>query len=99
MTNDLGLRVVNLVIGRALLGLAHVAITIGRTAEHADLTLLGTVAFAAARALQDLSALVFGDHALELQQQLVFRRLRLRGLDEDRLHAMAQPFPGGAGVG
>src|SRR5664280_1781473 len=63
-------------------------------AEYADLALLGTMAFAAARTLQDLSAFVFSDHALELQQQLILGRLRLWCFDEDRLHTMAQPFLG-----
>ena len=34
----------------------RVAITIGRTAEHADLALFGTVVFVAVRALQNLGA-------------------------------------------
>ena len=50
------------------------------------------MAFTASRTLQDLGTFVFGDHALELQQQLVLGRLRLWGLDEDRLHAVTQPF-------
>ena len=86
------LSLVHLEVGRALLGLAHVAVAVRRSAQNAGLALLGTVPLAAPRALQDLGTLVFGDHALELQQQLVFRRMRLRCVDEDRLHALAQPF-------
>ena len=94
LAHHLGLRVDDLVVGRPVLGLAHVAIAIRGAAEYADLALLGAMAFAAARTLQDLGALVFGDHALELQQQLVLGRLRLRRFDEDRLHTVAQPFLG-----
>jgi hypothetical protein len=47
------------------------------------------VALATARALKDLRPLVLGDHALKLQQQLVFRRIALRRLDEYRLNATA----------
>ena len=94
LAHHLGLRLDDLVVGRAFLGLAHVAIAIRGAAEDTDLALLGAMAFAAARTLQDLGAFVFGDHALELQQQLVLGRLRLRGFDEDRLHAVAQPFLG-----
>src|SRR5450755_227730 len=94
LAHHLGLRLDDFVIGRALLGLAHLAIAVRRAAEYADLALLGAMAFAAARPLQDLGALVFGDHALELQQQLVLGGLRLWSLDEDRLHAVAQPFLG-----
>ena len=46
LDDNLGLHLVNLVIGRAFIGLAHVAVAIRRTAEHTDLALLGAVAFA-----------------------------------------------------
>ena len=48
LADHLGLRLDDLVVGRALLGLAHVAIAIRGAAEHADLALLGAMAFAAA---------------------------------------------------
>jgi hypothetical protein len=47
------------------------------------------MALAAAGTLQDLRALVLGDHPLELHQELVLRCGRLRRLDEHRLDAVA----------
>jgi hypothetical protein len=41
------------------------------------------------RAFEDLSTFVLSDHALELQQQLIFRRSRMRRLDEYHRHVMA----------
>jgi len=50
--------------------------------------LLGTMPLATAGALENLSPLVFRDHSLELQQQLIFRcgragRSDKQGLDAD----------------
>src|SRR5262245_54210861 len=38
--------------------------------------------FAAATALNNLFAFIFGDHALHLEEQLIFRRSRNRAIDE-----------------
>jgi hypothetical protein len=45
------------------------------------------MSLAAAGTLEDLGALTFGDHALELQQQLIFRRVRPRQFEEYRFNA------------
>ena len=47
------------------------------------------MAFAAAGPFEDLRTLIFGDHALELQHQLIFRRAGMRRLEENRLDAVA----------
>ena len=71
--DDAGLIFDDLVICSRLVGFAHVTISERRTAEHVDLALLSTMPLAAAGALENLGPLVFRDHALELQQQLIFR--------------------------
>ena len=50
------------------------------------------MALAAAGSFKDLCPLVFGDHALELHQQLIFRRGALRRFYEDRLDTMTAEF-------
>ena len=57
-----------------MIGLADKSIAKRSGAQHADFTAACAVALAAPRALQNLGALVFCYHSLELQQQLVFRR-------------------------
>ena len=44
---------------------------------------------AAAGSFENLRPLVFGDHALELQHQLIFRGAGTRSLQENRLDALA----------
>src|ERR1700730_5591084 len=70
-SNDRRLHLVDLVIRRRLLVLANIVIPYRRTAEHADLPLSGAMPLAATRTFEDLCPLVFRDHALELQQQLI----------------------------
>lgn len=90
--NDISFGLDDFVIGRRIIAPANVTIAIRRPAEHADLTLMSTMALAAARAFQDLRPFILGDHALELHQQLVFRGWRLRRLEEDRLDTMTGKF-------
>lgn len=85
-----GLLFEDFVVGACLLGLAHVLITVRPTREHVRVSLAGLVTLAPARALQDLCALVFGDHALKLYQQLIFSSLALRRLDKNGLHTVAR---------
>src|SRR5262245_42458404 len=85
--HDVRFRLHNLVISRRLFALAHVAVALRRATEDTDLPLSRAVALTTARALEDLRPLVLSDHALKLQQQLVFRRIALRRLDEYRLNA------------
>lgn len=87
-----GLGLQDLVIGHGIVALADVAIAIGRSAEHADLPLPRAVALAAAGSFEDLRPLVFRDHALELQQQLVLRCRRLWRLEKHRFDTMASKF-------
>ena len=47
------------------------------------------MALAAAGPFEDLRTLIFGDHALELQHQLIFRRAGMWRLEENRLDAVA----------
>src|SRR5262249_53395375 len=87
--HDVRFRLHNLVTSRRLFALAHVAVAVRRATEDTDLPLSRAVALATARALEDLRPLVLGDHALKLQQQLIFRRIALRRLHEYRLNAIA----------
>src|SRR5215471_2972666 len=74
--DDRSLSLDDLIIGRYVIALANIAVAIGSPAEHANLALARAVALAAARTFQDLCPLIFSDHPLELQKQLIFCRLR-----------------------
>ncbi len=50
------------------------------------------MALSAAGSLKDLCPLVFGDHALELHQQLVLRSRCLWRFDENGLDTLAREF-------
>ena len=75
-------------LARAIL-LADVPVPERRAAEHAHRARLGPVALAPAAALEDLRALVLGDHPLHLQQEVVLRGLPERPVQEDHVHAGA----------
>src|SRR3954470_20557004 len=79
----------NLVARRPGIALADVEVAIGRAAQHVDLPLAGAMQLAAPGPLEDLGPFVLGEHALELEQQPVLRRLRAGGLDEQNLDAGA----------
>src|SRR3954452_6193361 len=66
-----------------------VAIAERRAGEDADGTRLGPVALPAPTALEHLGPLVFGEHALELEQQAVLRRVSDRAIEEDDLRTGA----------
>src|SRR6516165_4063678 len=55
----------------AALVLADIAVAVGRAAEHVDRATARGVLLAPAAPLQDLGALVLGDHALDLEQQVL----------------------------
>lgn len=76
---------------RALM-LAYVPIAIGGTAQHADCPDLRAMPFAPAAALQDFGSFIFGDHPLDLEEQLVFRRLPHFVIQEDDLYAIFEQF-------
>src|SRR5205807_2970810 len=61
-------------------------------AQHAYLARLCPVSLAAARALQDLRSFIFRDHALELNQELIFWAVALGRLHEHRLDSVASEF-------
>src|SRR5260370_625442 len=54
--------------------LPHISIAIGCAGEHVHPALLRHVLLASPAPLADLGALVFGNHALNLYQQLILRR-------------------------
>ena len=82
--DDLRFGGVDLVARLRIAGLSNVAVAIGRAAKNRDFPGLGAMALAAAGPLEDLRTLIFGDHALELQHQLIFRRAGMWRLEENR---------------
>ena len=66
---------------------ARIAVAVGRVGQDTDGSLSGGMAFAAPAALDDLRPLVLGDNALDLQQQIVFRRQAERAIEEHYFHA------------
>ena len=70
-----------------LLTLAHIAIAVGGTGEDCWGARTRSVQLATACSLDDLRTLILGDHSLELQEELVLRRLGLRRLEEANLAA------------
>src|SRR5438093_13669688 len=85
-----GLSLVDLIIGGRVIGLALVAIAKRSAGKHTHLALKGAMALPSPRPLQDLRAFIFGDHALKLQQQFVFRRRRPSRANEQDLDAGAR---------
>src|SRR5207302_1558039 len=79
---------------RADLGLAEVTVAIGGGTQNRDLPGLGAMALAAAGPFENLRPFVFGDHALELQHQLIFGRVGMRRLQEDRLDSVTSELFG-----
>ena len=80
------------VSGRRLIGFADITIAIRSAAQHADLARVRPVSLTAARPLQDLCPLIFGNHPLELHQQLIFRTVALRRFYKQRLDSVAGQF-------
>jgi hypothetical protein len=78
--------------GAACLLRTHQPITIRGLAEHTHPPSLGRVPLAAPTALEELGPLVFGDHPLDLQQQLLFRGLGCGMVEEPHLYAGAREF-------
>src|SRR5829696_1815428 len=90
LTDNPGCVLVDLIPGRPSARLPRdVAIAERRAGEDADGTALGPVALSAPTALEHLGPLVFGEHALELEQQAVLRRVSDRAIEEDHLRAGA----------
>jgi hypothetical protein len=59
-------------------------------AQDGDMSLLGRIPFAAATPFEELRPRIFGHDALDLQQQLIFRGLCERAIEEDDLHPGAR---------
>ena len=76
----------------AALVLADVAIAVGRAAEHVDRAAAGGVLLAPAAALHDLGPLVLGDHALDLEQQVLLGAVAEGVAQEDDLDAATGEF-------
>jgi hypothetical protein len=88
--DDLGLLLDDLVAGDpATVAPADVAVAVGRTGQSADRALLGGMALAPSAALEDLGPLIFRQHALHLEEQVVLRRRADRSVEEDDLGAGA----------
>src|SRR3982751_1459532 len=86
LTHNPGCVLIDLIPGGPSARLTRdVAVAERRAGEDADGTALGPVALSAPTALKHLGPLVFGKHALELQQQAVLRRVSDRAIEEDDL--------------
>src|SRR3984893_356401 len=79
-----------LVIRGCRVSFLHVAVAVRRTAKHIDRALLGTMPFAAPRALRNLRSFVLSNHAWELDQQLIFCCGCGRRLQEDELDSVSR---------
>ena len=86
--NHCGFGLDDLIVRGRLVGHLMIAIAIGGTAQDADLALPCPMALSAARSFKDLCPLVFRDHTLELQQELILRGFHWRRFDEHGIDAM-----------
>src|SRR5437899_284255 len=87
--NHLCLSFDHLVISSGGLGLPHIPVSIGSTGKHVNHALVCLVPLPPTTALGDLRSFVFGNHALELHQKLVFRSGSRGRLQKDQLHPAA----------
>jgi hypothetical protein len=72
--------------------LGHIAIAVGCMTEDPDASLLGSMTLTPSAAFEKLGPLIFGDHALHLQQQLIFWSLAQRSVEKNDLHASLVQF-------
>ena len=85
-TNDVCLRLHHLETRHsAALSSAHVAIPEGSPRQRTDGAGMRGMPAAAPAALQDLGPLVFGDHALNLEQKIILSRAADRAVQENNL--------------
>ena len=70
---------------RCIVSLPKITIAVRGAAHDADLARSCAVPLPPTRPLEDLSALVFGDHALKLHQQLILGGGARRGIEETGL--------------
>ena len=87
LPHDRGLRLEDLIARRLPIRLADVAIPVRRARQHIHHAAAGAVPFAPSRAFADLRFLVLGNHALELHQEDLFRRLDPRRAHEHHVDA------------
>ena len=87
--NHLGLRLDHLVVCRAAVTLTDIEVAAGRSGEDAHLTFSGPVDLTPPGAVGDLGPLVFRNHALELQEELILCRLAPGRLEEDDFNPAA----------
>src|SRR6516165_8692688 len=85
----LGLGFIDNVGSERLFRLAGITVAIRSAAHYAHLPCVGTVSLATTRTLQNLCAFVFRNHALELNQELIFRTVALRRLHEQGFDSVA----------
>jgi len=78
----------DLVTRRLRVRLAYVAVTVGSARKRADDAATSLVQLPSPRTLEDLRALVLGDHALHLYQQLVLGAAARRTVEEDHRDAV-----------
>ena len=90
LTNDAGLLKYDIEASdTTTVSFADVSIPIRCRCESTDATLLRRVKLATATALQEFRTLVLGDHALHLEQQLIFGTAIQRSVEENHLNATA----------
>ena len=70
---------------RHIVTLPEITISIGSATHDADLARSRAVPLPPTRPFEDLGALVFGDHALKLHQQLILGGGARRGIEETGL--------------
>jgi hypothetical protein len=76
----------------AALELGEVAESVGCTGQDVERSGFGRMQLPPAAAFHDFFALVFGHHALDLEQQVIFGRLSQRTVEENHLHAGPHEF-------
>src|SRR5215469_1768857 len=84
-----GLSFIDQIGGERLFRLVDITIAVRSAAHDAHFPRLGTVSLATPRALQDLGAFVFRNHALELNQELIFRAVAWWRLHEQGFDSLA----------
>src|SRR6516165_10439619 len=82
-----GLGFIDQVGSERLFRLAGITVAIRSAAHYAHLPRVCTVSLATTRTLQDLGSFVLRNHALELNQELIFRTVALRRLHEQGFDA------------
>jgi hypothetical protein len=93
LPNHVGLFKDDPVVGRTTTSvLAHKAVTVGRRRQHTHVSSACRMSLAAAATFHNLRSLVFGDHALHLQQQVFFGTRTDRAIQKRQLNTVALQF-------